>query len=428
MRPRVRAPSAPLIDRVRAGPLGRRDFRFLFLGRTTSFIGNAFANVALAFAVLDLTGSKADLGLVLAARSLPTVIFLLAGGIWADRLPRHRVMVISNVVSGLSQGLIAVLLLSGHAQVWHLAALGAINGLSSAFFFPAATGIVPQTVEQGLLQPANAILRLGQNASWIGGAALGGLIVAATSPGVGIAVDAATFCVAAVLLAAIRLPATLRMETSNFFAELRDGWREFRTRTWLWVIVLQFGFVNAVELGVQGVLGPAIAKEHLGGAAAWVLILTADALGLIAGGLFLLRFKPRRLLLAATLGFLLTIPFLLGLAGPLPVIALVALAGLASIGSETFGIMWDTTMQQEIPQEKLSRVYSYDALGSWVLIPLGLAVAGPLAEVFGTRETILGAAAISLTSTLAVLLVPEVRTIERRGSETLAEGVDVVGA
>jgi len=405
-----------LIDRLRAGPLGRRDFRFLFLGRTTSFIGNAFANVALAFAVLDLTGSKADLGLVLAARSLPTVIFLLAGGIWADRLPRHRVMVLSNVVSGASQGLIAVLLLSGHAQVWQLAVLGAINGLSSAFFFPAASGIVPQTVEQRLLQPANAILRLGQNASWISGAAIGGLVVAATSPGVGIAVDAATFFVAAALLAAIRLPETLRMETSNFFAELKDGWREFSTRTWLWVIVLQFGFVNAVELGVQGVLGPAIAKEHLGGAASWGLILTADALGLIAGGLILLRFKPRRLLLTATLGFLLTIPFLLGLAGPLSVIALIALAALAGIGSETFGIMWDTTMQQEIPQEKLSRVYSYDALGSWVLIPLGLAVAGPLAEVFGTRDTILGAAAISLTATLAVLLIPDVRTIERRST------------
>jgi MFS family permease len=400
--------------RLTSGPLGQRDFRFLFLGRTTSFIGNAFANVALAFAVLDLTGSKADLGLVLAARSLPTVLFLLVGGIWADRLPRHRVMVISNVVSGLSQGAIAVLLLSGHAEVWQLAALGAVNGTSSAFFFPAASGIVPQTVPQNLLQPANAILRLGQNASWIGGAAFGGLVVAATSPGVGIAVDAATFFAAALCLALIRLPTALRMEGSNFFAELRDGWREFRSRTWLWVIVLQFGFVNAITLGVEGVLGPAIAKEHLGGAAPWGLILTADALGLIAGGLILLRFKPRRLLLTATLGFLLTIPFLLGLAGPLPVVVLIACAALAGIGSETFGIMWDTTMQQEIPEEKLSRVYSYDALGSWVLIPLGLAVAGPAAQAFGTRQTILGAAAISLTATLAVLFVRDVRTIERR--------------
>jgi hypothetical protein len=163
-------------------------------------------------------------------------------------------------------------------------ALGALNGTSSAFFFPAAAGIVPQTVPKPMLQSANAILRLGTNGSWIVGAALGGLIVAATSPGVGIAADAATYLLAALFTALIRLPKELRMEATNFFAELKDGWLEFRSRTWLWVIVLQFGFVNAFELGTQGVLGPAIAKDHLGGATAWGLILTADALGLIAGG------------------------------------------------------------------------------------------------------------------------------------------------
>jgi MFS family permease len=402
-----------LISRLRAGPLGQRDFRFLFLGRTTSFLGNAFANVALAFAVLDLTGSKADLGFVLAARTVPQVVFLLVGGIWADRLPRHRVMVASNVMSGISQGAIATLLLTGHAQVWQLAVLGAINGLSAAFFFPAATGIVPQTVPQALLQPANAVLRLGQNSSWIAGAAVGGLVGAAPSPGVGVA---ASFFIAALFLALIHLPSTLKIEASNFFGELREGWREFSTRTWLWVIVLQFGFVNAVELGVQGVLGPAIAKDHLGGAAAWGLILTAESIGLIVGGLIMLRFRPQRLLLTATIGVLLTMPFLLGLAGPGPLVVLVGVAALAGIGTETFGIMWDTTMQQEIPQEKLSRVYSYDALGSWVLIPLGLAVAGPVAELIGTRETILVATAISLTATLAVLFVRDVRTISRRAA------------
>jgi MFS family permease len=410
------------------GPLRERSFRLLFFGGTTSRVGNAFASVALAFAVLELTGSKTDLGLVLAARSLPQVLFLLVGGIWADRLPRHRVMVVSNVVSGLSQGTIALLLLTGEAEVWQVAVLAAVNGASSAFFAPAATGIVPQTVSPPMLQQANAILRLGQNASWIGGAALGGLVVAATSPGIGVAVDAASFLLAALLLAMIRLPATLRMEASNFLAELAEGWREFRSRTWLWVIVLQFGFVNAMVLGVEGVLGPAVAKEDLGGAAAWGLILTAQSLGLVAGGLILLRLRPRRLLLAATLGYLLTIPFVLGLAGPLPVAGLILLAALAGIGSETFQVLWDTTMQQEIPQEKLSRVSSYDALGSFVLIPLGVAIVGPVSEVFGTRETILGAAAISLTATLVVLFVQDVRTIERRGSEPLVESVDAANA
>jgi len=416
------------MKRINLGPLRERNFRLYFFGRTTSFVGSSFANVALAFAVLDLTGSKADLGLVLAARSIPQILFLLVGGIWADRLPRHRVMVLSNVASGISQGAIAVLLLSGQAEIWQLALLGAINGLSSAFFFPAALGIVPQTVPQRMLQSANALLSLGNNVSWLGGAALGGLVVGLTSPGIGIAVDAASFFLAAILLAMIRIPKTLRMEASNFLAELKEGWREFTSRTWLWVIVLQFGFVNAVELGSQGVLGPAIADEHFGGATAWGLIVTASALGSIAGGLILLRLQPRRLLLSATLGYLLTIPFLVGLAGPVPFLALVALAALGGIGIETFAVLWETTIQQEIPQEKLSRVSSYDALGSFALIPLGLAIVGPAAELFGTRETLLGAAAISLTATLAVLLVSDVRTIERRGSEPLVESVDVAGA
>jgi MFS family permease len=410
----VRSPSAPLFERLRAGPLGRREFRLLFLGRTISFVGNAFANVALAFAVLDLTGSKADLGFVLAARSIPQVLFLLVGGIWADRLPRNRVMVISNVASGISQAAIALLLLSGHAQIWQLMALAAANGLSSAFFFPAAVGIVPQTVPQRMLQSANSLLSLGSNASWIAGAALGGLVVAATNPGVGIAVDAASFFLAALFLAMIRLPASLRMEASNFLAELAVGWREFISRAWLWTIVLQFGFVNAIQLGTEGVLGPAIAKDHLGGAAAWGLILTAESIGLVLGGLILLRLRPRRLLLAATLGYLLTVPFLLGLAGPAPLVALVALAALAGVGTETFGILWETTFQQEIPEEKYSRVSSYDALGSFVLIPVGVAIAGPTAELIGTRATILAAAAISVTATLAVLFVRDVRTITRR--------------
>ena len=394
-------------DRYRfsRGPFGQREFRLLFLGRTTSIVGNAFANVALAFAVLDLTGSKADLGYVLASRSLPQVVFLLAGG--------HRVMVASNVLSGLSQGAVAALLLSGHARVWHLAALAAVNGASSAFFFPASTGILPQTVPRPMLQSANALLRLGLNGGFIGGAALGGLVVGATSPGTGIACDAASFLLAALFVGFMRIPASLRMEGSSFVGELVEGWREFSSRPWLWAIVLQFGFVNAAEQGSEQVLGPAIAKAHLGGATAWGLILTAQSVGLVAGGLVLLRLRPERLLRAATLGFLLTVPFLLALSVPVALAGVVAGAALAGIGIEVFQVLWDTTLQQEIAQEKLSRVSSYDALGSFVLIPLGLAAAGPIAQVVGTRPTILGAAALSLTATLAVLLVRDVRTIRR---------------
>ena len=252
------------------------------------------------------------------------------------------------------------------------------------------------------------------NATRIGGAALAGLIVGLTSPGAGIAVDAVSFFLSAALIGAMHLPATLRIEGRNFVAELAEGWREFISRTWLWVIVVQFGFVNAVVSGAEFVLGPVIAKEHLGGATAWGLILTATSVGLIAGGVLLLRFRPRRILLAATLGYLLSIPILLGLAVPVPLVALLALALLAGIGNEIFGVLWDTAIQQEIPEDKLSRVSSYDALGSFALIPLGLAAAGPIADLIGTRETLIGAAAISLAATLAVLLVRDVRTLERR--------------
>ena len=353
---------------------------------------------------------------MLAARVLPMVVFMLAGGIWADRLPRNRVMVVSNVVSAMTQAVVAVLLFSGTAEVWQLAVLAAMNGTAGAFFFPASSGIVPQTVPEPLLQQANASLRLGLNSASIVGGALAGLVVGLTSPAVGIAVDAASFLVSAALVSAIRLSPALKQETTSFLADLALGWREFSSRMWLWVIVLQFGIVNAIEVGTEGVLGPAVAKEHLHGPIGWGLVLTADAIGLIVGGLLLLRLQPRRLLLAATLGFLLTVPFLFGLAIPLPLAGVAALALIAGIGAQTFGVLWDTTMQQEIPQDRLSRVYSYDALGSFALIPLGLAAAGPIAEAIGTEKTLFAAGLLSLGATLAVLLVRDVRTLQRRAA------------
>ena len=205
------------------------------------------------------------------------------------------------------------------------------------------------------------------------------------------------------------------MEGSNFFADLSLGWREFTSRTWLWAVVLQFGVVNAVEQGSSGVLGPAISKEHFSGALGWGLILAAESAGLIAGGLILLRRRPQQILLVATFGVLLTLPLLLALAAPLPFVAVLGFAFLAGIGVETFAILWDTAMQQEIPADRLSRVYSYDALGSWALVPLGYAIAGPVSEAIGTRPTLMGAAALSLLATVSVLFVPEVRHLRRRG-------------
>jgi MFS family permease len=398
----------------RAGPLREREFRLLFAGRTISMVGNAMAPVALAFAVLDLTGSTTDLGLVLATRSVATITFLLLGGVWSDRLPRHQVMVGSNLVAGATQAIVALLLLTGSARIWELAALGFVNGCASAFFFPASTGIVPQTVPVSMLQQANATLRLALNATNIAGAALGGVLVAATSPGWAIAIDAVTYGLAAAAFGVMRLPPGLRLEGSSVLSELREGWRDFWSRTWLWAIVVQFGVVNAVASGAMQVLGPAVAKRHLGGAAAWGAVLTAEAVGLVACGVMMLRWRPRRMLFVATLAvFPLALP-LVALVGPAPLVIVVAAAFLAGFSIEIFGVLWDTTMQQEIPQEKLSRLSSYDALGSWVLMPLGLAAVGPLASALGTRPTLTACALLVVIATLPVLLSRDVRTVERR--------------
>jgi MFS family permease len=404
-----------------AAPLREREFRLLFAGRTISLVGTAIAPVALAFAVLDLTGSKTDLGLILACREVPLVVFLLAGGIWADRLPRNKVMMGANVVSAFAQAATAALLISGHAEVWHLAALAAANGGASAFFFPASAGVIPQTVPAPILQQANALLALAMNSAMIGGAALAGFLVAAFGPGWAIAVDGGTYLAGACFVALMRVPAVAPgEERGSFLRDLGEGWREFRSRTWLWVIVLQFSLLLMVCLGAFTVLGPVVADEELGGPKAWGAILTGQAAGLLAGGLLGLRFRPQRMLVAATLGILLLPAPLVALGFPLSVPALAAVAFAAGVGNEIFGLLWHTTMQQEIPADKLSRVYSYDAFGSIGLVPVGYALAGPVAEAIGVRATLWGAAAIGVAVTLAVLLVRDVRTLERRDAPAAA--------
>jgi MFS family permease len=407
--------------RVALAPLAQREFRLMFLGRVSSYAGSTFAIVALPFAVLELTNSPTDVGLVVACRSIPQVLFLLVGGIWADRLPRHAVMVGSDLLSALAQGLTAALLLTGSAQIWHLAILQAVGGTAMAFFLPASSGLVPQTVQAGQLQEANALLRLALNLAQITGAAAAGFVVAGIGAGWAIAVDAASFVLGALFLAGMHLPTGQRVEAANFLRELALGWREFRSRTWLWVIVVAFAFLNATEVGGVNVLGPVVAQRSLGGPASWGLIITAQSVGLIAAGFVMLRWRPSRILLVGTLGVLGGAPFLALLAIHAPVGVIAAAALVAGVGIETFGVMWDTAMQQQIPQDRLSRVYSYDALGSFAFIPIGAAVAGPLAAVLGLRTTLLGGAGLILLCTLGMLAVGDVRSLRRTDEEPYTE-------
>ncbi len=321
----------------RLGALRERQFRLLFFGRTASLLGSAFAPVALAFAVLDdLNGSATDLGVVLAAIWIPQVFFILVGGVWADRLPRNLVMVSTDLVMFAAQGTVAALLIGGHAELWQLIVLQVVRGIANAFFFPASTGLIPSVVSPGRLQQANALLRLANSTTSIVGAGLAGLVVGGVGPGWALAFDAATFLVSAAFVVQVRVPAAARHAASSFVHELRVGWGEFASRTWLWAIVVQFMFINAFTNGTYLVLGPVIAKEHLGGASAWGLILAGFAAGSVIGGVIALRWRPKRLLLAASLAVLLGAPVCFLLAVPASLVVLIAASALGGIGVEVF--------------------------------------------------------------------------------------------
>jgi MFS family permease len=400
--------------RSRYGALVERDFRLLFLGRTVSLFGSALAPVALAFAVIDLTDSASDLGLVLAASSVPQVVFMLIGGIWSDRLPRHLVMVVSDVIAGGAQLVVAILLLTDTAQIWHLVVLQAIRGTASAFFFPASMGVVPETVSAGRLQQANALLGISRNSTQIAGAATGGILVAAVGSGYALAFDALTYFAGALFLMLIRISREARLPERNFIRELAEGWHEFRSRTWVWAIVVQFGFLNAAWVGGLFVLGPIVADDYLGGPAAWGVVLAAQAAGLVLGGVLMLRWRPERPMLVASLAMFLTALPLLALAAPAPLLVVAAASVVSGIGMDIFGVLWTTALHEHIPMDKLSRVSSYDALGSFVLGPAGLTVVGPVASTIGMGETLVGCAAVIVLSTLLVLLVGDVRALRRR--------------
>jgi MFS family permease len=395
--------------RGRLGVLAERDFRLFFTGYATSLVGAAMVPVALTFAVLQQGRSAADVGYVLAAETVPLVILLLAGGVIADRLSRRAVMVGSDVARCASELLLAALLLTGSPALWVFMVLAGVIGAGQAFFNPALTGLLPSVVSPARLQQANALRGVASSTAQIAGPAAAGLIVAAGGAGWAIAIDGATYAVSAVCLARLHLAAQAPPPRESFAAQLRTGWTEFRSRTWLWVIVVQFGLFGLLSYAPFVVLGAVIADRTLGGATAWGLILAAQGGGSIVGGLAVLRARPRRPLVVATLG---TFTF----AGPVALLALGAPAGaiaaaaaVSGVGLAVFGTLWDTALQQHVPAAVLSRVSAYDWLGSVALVPLGYALAGPLSSAIGITTTMWLAAGCTVAGSAVVLAVPSVR-------------------
>lgn len=387
---------------------------------TISTLGSGMAMVALAFAVLEFGGAT-DLGIVLLAREIPIVILLLLGGVFADRIPRRTILVSTDLVKGAAQVATAILLFTGSANVWNVALLQAVFGVSAAFSRPATTGLVREAVSDARLQEANALLGLSSSVLSIAGPAIGALIVATGSPAWAIAVDSITFFASAALIASMHLTTTVRIASASILADLRDGWREFVERPWAVAMVASFGLFQLTYFPALLVLGPLVAKQQLGGAAAWGTILAVESLGAVAGGLFALRLRFNRPLVASQL---LVVPaglLLAALAVPLPLIGLAVVSFAVGIGFALGNTLWMTALQRNVPEHALSRISSFDWLGSVALNPIGYALIGPIAAAVGTSETLAIAAILNVAVCLSVTLVPSVRHI---GMNTpIAEGV-----
>jgi predicted MFS family arabinose efflux permease len=402
-----------------------RDFRLLLADRLLAPASYGFSMVGVSFAVLKITGSPTDLSYVLAAQIAPSLLFALLGGVAADRFPPQRVIIAANLMMALGEGTFGLLVLAGHPSLWAMICLEAVTGTGMAIFYPASQALLPRLVPDSMLRDASAISRLGLNTGQMSGAAVAGLLVAAAGPGW------------ALLLCGIGMVGTVPILTSirgsrnrpeddlddlhspSMLAELRAGWSEFRSHTWLWVIVAQFCVVMMAWYGAFSVLGPVVARAHLGGPAAWGAITSADALGLIAGGLVSLRVTPRRpmLFVVITGGAVAISPLSLAMVLPLPAVCLASF-GLG-VFIEMMMVQWTVAMARNIPPGMLARVSSYDVLGTVMAMPLGALIAGPLGSAIGVSSAQYAAAGAIIVASALALIPRDIRTIRNNSSADL---------
>lgn len=370
------------------------------------------ASVALAFAVLHNGGSLTDLSLVLAARIVPMVLFLLGAGVLGDRLPRRRVMLMADSVRALSQGTLAVLFLAGSAPLWAVLALAACGGVGEALFRPSFDGLVPEIAPKERLSEANSLLGMAYSVASVAGPALAGALVAVTSAATVLLVDALSYLISIGALLMLRVGNRVPdLGNSSMLAELRAGWQAFSAHTWLWTVTLQFTLFNLIVWAPYLVLGPVSADRDYGGPEAWGLIVGTFGGGSLLGGLLLLGRRPSRPLVVTTLiTFLWAAPSAaLAVRAPLWTVCAAALA--AGVSSAVFNSLWMTTIQQHVPADSLSRVMSYVTFGAYSVGPIGLALAGPLAEFTSIGLVLAVGVGWQILANSVVLMLPAVRNL-----------------
>lgn len=413
--------------RNRVEVLAERNFRRFYTGFVTSLLGSSMSTVAIAWAVLDSRVSATGLGVVFTATVIPQVLLLPLAGAVADRLGRRRVMIGADVLRCAAQTALAVALATGRPTLWLFVLLAWLGGMGTAFFSPALTALTVEIAPADQLANANSLYGLAGSATRIAGPALGGVLVALAGPAVVVAADAATYAVSVLALSLLQLPSakprdpgTQTVARSTLRADLAEGWADFRTRTWLWAQSVQFAFINLLTWAPWMLLGPVEGHAYLGGAAVWGAIMAVQGAGAIVGGLACLGRRPQRPMMVAviaTFGYALPdIPMALHTTAPW-----VALGAFAcGVGSATSSAFSSTTMQQQIPPDRLARVSSLTLFSSYGIGVVGYAVDGPLAAAIGPA-TVFGVGAVyGLVSSAAVLALPAIRAVRWRGEVTAA--------
>jgi hypothetical protein len=416
---------APRPRRARIVPAVLRDepqYRLLFGGQLLSIFGDRVTSVVLPFAVLSVGGGVGAVALVSAAQFLPFAVLALPAGVWADRHDRKRILITSDVVRLVTQLTSGLLLVTGHAGVLTLALLAAGYGAADAFFAPAFTGLLPSTVTPINLQPANALRGLSYSVGSILGPLLAGLLVAfGGGPGVALLFDAATFVVSIVLLVPLRprmVDAVLSAEdptatTSHFWTSLQEGWSEVRGRSWVLAFLAGMAVYHAVVLPSVFVVGPVIAQQELGGARSWAVITAGFGAGCVLGDMLLLRWRPRFALRAASLlliGASCQAAFIGSGLGTWTIAGLELLSGICVTSVFT---LWETSIQEHVPAQALSRVSSYDYLTSAGMIPFGNVVVGLVSAGIGLHVSLVAMSVIGVASAAVIASVPSVRGLPR---------------
>jgi MFS family permease len=394
-------------------------FRRLFAGQVLSIVGDRIMLVALPFAVLEAGGGVSDVGFVVGAQLAPFLLFALVGGALSDRVDRRRVLVASDVVRMVVQAVAAALLLAHTATPLALGVLAAGYGAADAFFQPAFTGLLPQTVSHpGQLQPANALRGLSFSVAAIAGPALAGVLIGPLGAGAAFVFDAVSFAVSVAFLLALRprtVEAAVEERPPALVSAIREGWAVIRGRSWLLAGLGAMCAYHAIVLPAVFVLGPVVVAARFGDPGAWAAMVTSFGVGSVVASLLLLRWRPERAMLAAGLALAVAATQAAIYGSGLPLAAMVVLQAGAGIGVGVFFTLWEASLQEHVPGSALSRVSSFDYLASTALMPASSAVIGPVAAAAGERPTLLVMSALGVVGAAALLSVPGVRALRRGG-------------